>query len=30
MVKKKEIEELNPSEYFNNLKDKVQNITDEE
>ena len=30
MAKKKEIEELNPSEYFNNLKDKIQNITDEE
>lgn len=30
MAKKKEVEELNPSEYFNNLKDKIQNITDEE
>ena len=26
----KKNEELNPSEYFNNLKDKIQNITDEE
>lgn len=31
MAKKKELnEELNPSEYFSDLKDKVQNITDEE
>jgi hypothetical protein len=31
MANKKETkEELNPSEYFNDLKDKVQNITDEE
>lgn len=29
-MSKKKIEELNPSEYFNSLKDKIQNITDEE
>lgn len=30
MVKKKEIKELEPTEYFDGLKGKIQNITDEE
>ena len=30
MAKKKDVKELEPTEYFEGLKSKVQNITDEE